>query len=400
MKPSARVFPKILFVNDYSPDSRTLGDLIRQLLLGYPTDRIAWWYCRRTATYSKPDLHAGSQYYFPLPGRLVPNRRMTGFKRLTLERLWVPLATKHLRHAITAAQPELIWILLAGWPVFAVASAGLQGIRSHVSLWDFPNNQSGLKALGQAGEKRYLNTVFQLIRQADTYDSICPAALEEIQLRTGRKDGVLVHSGLEPRHLRSLEIDGADSPNSDGMVRLAYVGTIISEQGFLAMLTALEKIRRVFPRKIQLEFFGGRNYSSRPWFRQDWMIEHGMFSDEGLVQALRQHSWGIVVMDPLGEDLEYSRFSFPNKIGTYLSAGVPVLGCGHRESSLAQVMRQHHIGRITNAASPAELEQFLAETLRISSPRNVFRAGLLQCAHTEFNAAQMRDRLWQLWQAS
>jgi len=46
----------------------------------------------------------------------------------------------------------------------------------------------------------------------------------------------------------------------------AYVGTIISEVGFLNLLAALKTIRSQVPRKVILEFFGGRNYRNRPWF--------------------------------------------------------------------------------------------------------------------------------------
>ena len=38
-------FPKILFVHDYRPEARVLTDLMRQLLLGYPTAQLHWWHC-------------------------------------------------------------------------------------------------------------------------------------------------------------------------------------------------------------------------------------------------------------------------------------------------------------------------------------------------------------------
>ena len=94
MQTAPNELPKILFVNDYSPDSLALGDLIRQLLLGYPVEKIAWWHCRQTQVYAKPDLQASSVCRFPLPYRLVPNRRWTEAKCRFLEHLWLPLATK------------------------------------------------------------------------------------------------------------------------------------------------------------------------------------------------------------------------------------------------------------------------------------------------------------------
>jgi len=388
--------PKILFVNDFSPDSLVLGDLIRQLLLGYPVEKIAWWHCRRTRLHAKPDLQAGSRYYFPLPNRLVPNQRMTSAKGMILERLWVPLAARHLRHAIAKARPDLIWFLLAGWPLLVAQRAGLKDhARLHVSLWDFPDSVGGTKILGAARARRFCDAIFQLTRSADSVDGISPAVLQEIAAQTGRTDGLLVHSGFEPADLKNLEMAGETT--SAGVIRLAYAGTIISENSFLKMLAALDKIRPQLSRPVRLEFFGGRGYAGRPWFDARWMQEHGVYSDAELIATLRQCDWGIVVMDLEGEDPRYSRFSFPNKTGTYLSAGVPVLGFGHPTSSLAHIMQAHRPGRFTSAIAPGELENFLLESLRLPSPRAAFRDAILRCARTEFNAAEMRARLWRLW---
>jgi hypothetical protein len=209
----------------------------------------------------------------------------------------------------------------------------------------------------------------------------------------------MVHSGFEPCHLQALT-DRSTSRPDDDVLRLAYVGTIISEKGFFKMLAALGKARAAQSRKIVLEFFGNRNYRNRPWFQPDWMVEHGLFTDQGLIDAVRRCAWGIVVMDPEGEDLQYSRFSFPNKVGTYLSAGVPVLGFGHPQSCLVRMMQNHDFGRFTSASDVAEMGKFLSQSFQIASPGQQFQQGIIRCAQTEFNAAEMRARLWRLWGAA
>jgi hypothetical protein len=122
-----------------------------------------------------------------------------------------------------------------------------------------------------------------------------------------------------------------------------------------------------------------------------------MFTDEGLVGALRLCDWGITVMDPAGQDLQYSRFSFPNKIGSYLSAGTPVIGYGNPQSSLLEIMERYRPGRHSSTTDQAELEKFLRACLQTPNPRDLFRDAILQCARTEFNAAEMRAKLWGLW---
>jgi glycosyltransferase involved in cell wall biosynthesis len=389
--------PKILFVHDYRPDSLATADLIRQLLLGFPTDQLDWWSCRRTALHTKPDLRAGRLHEFAIWNRLAPSVRLTALKSWLLETVWAPRAARHLEQVMGEVKPDVVVALLFGWSVPVLAQVRWPaGQRLHVSLWDFPDADGMQKVIGKDRSRRFVTAIHQLVRRADTFDAISSGMLAELQAQTGRQDGLIVHSGFEPHHLKALEATPADQPQ-DGVIRLAYVGTIISETGFLDLLAALKKVRSTLSQKVVLEFFGGRNYRSRGWFEPDWMTEHGMFTDEGLIAALRRCDWGMAVLDPEGHDLRYSRFSFPNKVGTYLSAGVPILGFGHAESSLARIMPQHRLGRFTSATSRHELETFLAETLRLPSPRDLFRADILQCARTEFNAADMRARLWQLW---
>jgi len=388
--------PRILFVHDFRPDSLHTADLIRQLFLGFPPENLAWWSFRQTDRHASPDLRAARCYEFPLPNRLVPHQRLAGLKSACLENFWVPRAARNLECVMAEEKPDVVVALLFGWSVPVLAHIRWPaGVRRHFSLWDFPDTNGMTAALGESRSVRFVSFIHALVRQADTFDAICPGALAELRAHTGRRDGLVVHSGFEPQHLAALE--KFEVIPDDGVLRLAYVGTIISKSDFLEMLAALKKIHSQIPQRIELEFFGGRNYRSRAWFEPDWMTEHGMFTDDGLITALRRCAWGIVVMDSAGEDLRYSRFSFPNKVGTYLSAGVPVLGFGHSTSSLAQIMQEHRLGKFTNATTGEDLEKFLLESLRLASPRTAFRDDILRCARTEFNAAEMRARLWRLW---
>lgn len=390
--------PHILFVHDYRPDSLVTADLIRQLFRGYPPEKLSWWSFRQTGLHAQPDLHAGDLYQFTMPNRMVPHVRLAGFKSALLEKFWVPRAARHLERVIGRVKPDFVVALLYGWSIPVLAQIRWTvGQRLHVSVWDFPDTNGMKKTLGEERSARFLSAIHQLVQRSDSFDAISPGALAELRLHTNRKDGLLVHSGFEPHHLNELETFNSDG--ADDVLRLAYVGTIISESGFLRLLAALEKVRGGLSKKVVLEFFGGRNYRCRTWFDSGWMTEHKLFTDDGLVVALRRCDWGIVVMDPEGEDLRYSRFSFPNKVGTYLSAGVPVLGYGHSQSSLARILSEHRLGRFTSADEPGRLENFLAEILQQPSPRQFFRTDILQCARSEFNADEMRGRLWRLWGA-
>lgn len=396
MQPARERLPRILFVNDFPPDSLAVADLVRQLLLGYPKDKISWWYCRTSRIRGLTDLRVAEIHQFPLPNKVVPNRRFVAIKGAIVERIWIPLAARHLRSTISKVKPDLIWVLLFGWPILVARKANLgMGERLHVSLWDMPDTKDNQACWGGPRSKRFMDAVYWLIRQSSSFDGISEAMLKEIATETARKDGVLIHSGFESEHLTNLT-SGVKAENHD-MIRLAYVGTVISKSAFLEMISALERLRLRLPKSLKLEFFGARGYRSSSWFNPEWMLEHGVFSDRGLVESLQRCDWGIVVTDPSAEDVRYSRYSFPNKIGTYLSAGVPILAVGHKSSSLAELMTTCAVGVFTTQYQGLPLENFLVETLRIPDPRQRYRETILRCARTEFNANEIRDRLWNTW---
>ncbi len=391
-------FPRILFVNEYPPESLLVADLVRQLLVGYPPECIEWWHWRTGTVRELSDLRVNGLHHWRLPDRVIPNRRFAGLKSALMEHVFVPQAARHLRRTIEEVKPDVVWVLLFGWPILVAKKALLkEQARLHVSLWDMPDTVNWRKTLGGSRTDRFVRATYQLVQRAESSDGISSAVLEEIASKTGRKDALLVHSGFEPHQLNALETQPPSV--ADDVLRLAYVGTIISENAFAEVLAALDKVRSRVSRKVVLEFFGARNYRSRPWFNSDWMIEHGVFSDQGLVESLRRCAWGIVVMDTEGADLQYSRFSFPNKVGTYLSAGIPVLGVGHEQSTLAAVLRQHPVGRFTNATKRDVLEKFMDDCLKTSDPRAEFRLAIIECAKTEFNAQSIRQRLWKTWGA-
>src|SRR2546429_9770588 len=101
MQPATEEFPKILFVNELPPDSLAMADCVRQLLLGYPADRLAWWYCRVSKVRGLTDLRAGRLHRWPMPLKLLPLRRPKTLKASVLERLWAPLAARHLSRTVT-----------------------------------------------------------------------------------------------------------------------------------------------------------------------------------------------------------------------------------------------------------------------------------------------------------
>ncbi len=124
------------------------------------------------------------------------------------------------------------------------------------------------------------------------------------------------------------------------------------------------------------------------------MREHGNLNDASFESALGKCQWGLVVMDLDDQNPRYNRFSLPNKFGTYLGAGLPLLVVGHQNSSAIRMTRDYAVGFSLDSPDPAVLSQKMEEALQVPNPRERFRSTILKCAETEFNVAQMRRKLW------
>ncbi len=124
------------------------------------------------------------------------------------------------------------------------------------------------------------------------------------------------------------------------------------------------------------------------------MQDHGHLGEAEFHAALQRCTWGFLPMGLTDSDPRYNRFSFPNKFGTYLTAGLPLLVLAHRESSAAKMIRAYNVGLHTDTTDLDQLILFLRRAFAEPSPKQRFRGEILRCARTEFDSARMRKQLW------
>ena len=385
-------FPSLLVVAEFPPSAPDGGGaLIRQMLKNYPPERIWWWSCfpdRGGASVQTVREH----FCFQLPQRLYPNRRLTWLKSRLLSYAWAPLATRDLRETVNHLKPQQIWTNLHGWAIPPFHAARLvEKYRCHVSVWDYQDHATSRSRFGPTGAERIVDDVEFLYRSSATCDAISYPMQEDLAERTGRRDSIVVHSGLEPDQIESL-FSSSDDPSTE--IRIAYAGSIVARETFELCIQALSLARQRLSKPLRLEFFGATSHRMEAWFDPTWMHEHGNLEDELFQRTLRRCQWGLVAMDVEDLNPRYNRFSFPNKFGTYLGAGLPLLVVGHRESSAIREARRFDLGCAVDTASLPEISAQIFEALQEPNPRKRFRSTILECARTEFNADRMRRELW------
>jgi hypothetical protein len=385
-------FPKLLLVTSFAPHPVGAA-LSRQLLLGYPAERLHWWTCSPSQACGG-HLETHQIHYCPIPARLHPYRRLVRLKSWLVERLWLGRGAASLRRLATELQPDVVWCQLTGWAIPVFWRTGLLDThRTHVTLWDYPTTQGFRHQFGRARADRFALLSEQMMARATTCDVVSVSMQRDLAARLGRQDIRVVHSGFEPWQLKRLE-EAQPAPSS--AIRIAYSGSIIAPETFEFFVRALGVLRHQMSRPIRLELFS-RSFRGEPWFDPEWMVDHGLLEEEAFVDQMQGCSWGFVPMHLADQDDAYNRHSFPNKFGTSLAAGLPLIVLAHRESTAAQMFREYPVGFFSDTTDLETLVKLLGQALAIENPRQLYRDRILECARKEFDAAEMRRRLWSCW---
>jgi hypothetical protein len=383
--------PKLLMVTSFAPNP-VGGALMYQLLEGYPRELQYWWTCS-AAQPCGHQLGPHQLHACPIPERLQPYRRWVRLKSWLIENLYMPLGAAHLRRVARAVQPDLVWCQLTGWAIPILWKSGLLDThRTHATLWDY-HSSLAYQRLGRERAERLTRLSEQIMARATTCDVVSVAMQQDLAARIGRPGIPVIHSGLEPWQFEQL---AKTVPPPSSTVRIAYSGSIIAPDTFNLFVRALGSLRQQRACSISLELFS-RSFRNEPWFDPEWMVDHGLLDQQPFLQALDRCSWGFLPMHLDNRDDAYNRFSLPNKFGSTIAAGLPLMVLAHRESTAAKMFEDYPVGVYSDATDLGGVVAWLDQALAIHNPRQVFRSRILECAHKEFDAAEMRRRLWACW---
>jgi len=379
-------FPKLLVVAAFPPNAPTLNI---QCLKGYPPERIYWWsYLPEiTAVYGQKYAR---HFHCSLPMRLMPQLRFNRIKCGLLDALWMPYARRHLLRTLHEVQPEQVWANIYGYAIGPIHLSQIASrVRTHSTFWDFPDIQHHQLRWGPRRCQKVLDWGCSIYSQSASCDTISEPMREELARKTGRQDAIIIHSGLEEDDIARLP---ETTSKSDGTIRIAYAGNINVSSVMDLFIHTLDRVRKRLNRRVRMEFFGTSCMAARPWFDPSWMHDNGVLEEDSLIRELRRCDWGSIQMDIDDTDPRYSRFSFPNKFGTYLAASLPILLISNHESTSAKMLKAHPVGVHLDHT---QLEDHLTQVLASPNPRMDYFSQILACAKTEFYMPEIRKRLWQ-----
>ena len=110
-------FPKLLVATEFPPNASGGGAaIIRQMLKGWPVEKLFWWSCQ-----PENSRHFGQQVashaVARIPPKCYPIRRLRPQKSWFLENIWSHWAASHLKKTLAELQPEAVWVIPHGWSI-------------------------------------------------------------------------------------------------------------------------------------------------------------------------------------------------------------------------------------------------------------------------------------------
>jgi hypothetical protein len=384
---------RLLFISEFPPNASGGGPaVVRQMLKDWPVSELFWWCCLPDST-PRFGQGVGNLYCATIPARLYPQRKLTALRSALLEHIWTPWATKHLRNALRHARPDAIWVVPHNWCVAPAANA-LQAARRpyHVTVQDYIDVHNNPQRFGRERCGRMAVMADQLYARSTTRDATSHPMIEDLRARTGQGGAQMLHAGLEAQDFDFL---ARRAPRNGDAIRIGYAGTILAEDAFELLVSAVRIIQPQLPKRIELHLFGSHSYAGRSWFDSSWMSEHGNLPEPELSRKLQGCDWGFAPMALTDRDPRYNRFSFPTKFITYLAAGLPIITLGDPESSVMKLAAQYRVGLSSHDREPEILAARLQAVFAERSPWERYGPEIIRCASVEFDAERMRRKLYE-----
>jgi glycosyltransferase involved in cell wall biosynthesis len=356
--------PRILLLTSHPPGSIGIGGaFLSALCRVYPHNRI----CCFAPSLAKLHTIAADMKWMPIELCELP--RQHGIRRLghTVEKLTTPLTQQVSRmtqclslvkRAVEFGQAhdvDLVWAVLDHPAIIGIANEITTQLKARLvtMVWDPPELLMDNLHYDLLSRRITMQAFARLLRRAESCAVASELMKEEYHQRYHvAKPLVMIKSG-------SNRIVPASKLKSADRFVIGFAGSLYATREWDALLNALSSINwQLESRQISIRFLGN-NLSLRA--RSGMVIDFlGWRPADETLQLLSECDIAYL---PYWLDEKHSqavRLCFPNKLSTYIAAGLPVLYHGPADSSPAHFMTRFPVGlccQLTEA-------QPIVETLR------------------------------------
>jgi hypothetical protein len=372
----ATAVPRVMLMVGGRLERSTAGSVfVRDLCEHYPSDRLSHLVLvdRLEGPLEKQWLGSPIRYIRD-PCQQAQPRLRGRWKQLAASPLRGQLLKHRLRSCLSQAQgfakqhhAELVWAILNRPSTILLARrlASALPVPLVVTVWDPPEYLAENYRLDALERRRLLREFERTLRAAARCAVASEGMRDEYRQRYG-VDGIVHIHAVRPE-LRRLPANG---PRSAGRLIIGVAGNLYAKREWDALLAALsahhwriagrQVVVRVLSSGIRAAADGGACIEYLGWRPPEETID--LLAEVDLAYLPYWFDWRHRLS---------VRLCFPNKLSTYLAAGIPVLFHGPEDSSVARFFQRYPAGICCHSLDKG---QIVASLERLASDGHLYSA--------------------------
>lgn len=374
------------------PGSFGVGSIyLGDLLSGIDLDSIAFF----SSTPALPGESFNGKIFmdnFPhLGGRLSrASGGLTDIAGIAAARLSRNSSLSRLQRTISEWKPDLVvLILFDNWVITSAGEACRRaGVPMMSIVWDPPDYLCNLWNLPPLSAHVLRKSFEADLRSSKAVLYPSQAMRDLYSLKYPKPSDVGIHAPAADLRPVPFERD-------DGVFRIGFSGGMYTLENWSVLLETLgTKGWRLQGKPVEIDIMG--SYLNLPRVTEPVRISfHGYVDMQTQVNTLAGCDL-LYLPYPFDDKFKSSvKYSFPNKLGIYASAGVPVFFHGPSGSSVLTVLARYSIGPLCTSLDPDDLARALSETSGSEANQN-YRSELQRLRQDELNLQVFQQRFNQL----
>lgn len=397
--------PKTLFISATPPGKAGTGEaLLREICLAFPENTISF-FVLESLNYSLPgdsnDIKEMSVKRVKLPTELVnPSSKIPGLRQISVKLkrriYWREVETVKQR-AIDYGKKQgctQVFAVLGSPTVTVIAEAVAKALNAKLICLAWDPHETTMQLLHF--DEKTKDTV--MTHFADCMTSAKTLAVASEGMSAEYKDRYGVEGIALVRPIRSEQIRQIRSrpvAKEDSEIVIGFSGSLYSKNEFAAFWEALSSVDwKIDGKRVTFKVLSNYFFFPQEFEQRHSSIQLLGFRDQDAVveELARCHIAYLPYWFDESRALSV-RTCFPDKVGTYLTSGLPIFFHGPKLSTPADFFAKYPVGKACHSLEKKEILETLSALITDESFRNAAWDARNQALEKEFSLPSFRTKI-------
>jgi hypothetical protein len=400
--------PKTLIISATPPGKAGTGEaLLREICLAFPKDTISF-FVLESLNYALPgdtnDIKDMSIKRVKLPTELLrPSSKLPILKEISLRKkrqnYWREVELVKQRAIEFGKQQgcKQVFAVLASPTVTVIAEAVAKALDAELIClaWDPHETTMQLLQFDESTKEKVMSQFAACVKRAKTLAVASDGMSTEYKARYAVEGITLIRPvrDTDTKKERSLAPD-----QNDRQIVIGFSGSLYAQDEFKSLFEALSSVQwKVAGRQVTLKVLSNYFYIPAQFDQQHSSIQLLGFRDqESVIEELSKCHFAYL---PYWFDESRSlsvRTCFPDKLGTYLTSGVPVLFHGPKASTPTDFFAKYPIGLTCHSLEHRDILDSISRLVTDLEFRNLAWQARNQALESEYSLLSFRSQIAKL----